>query len=365
MLESPAHGARATDEPTPAEIKRAHRAQQGIDQLMKALDVLDFSPGTVHEIVTLQDEKRRSVYRVHTKGRPYDALIAKRAPTVEARREVPFYAEVLPALDLPALAMYGSAEDRGREETWLFIEDAAGEPYDRNDRGHCRLAGSWMGRFHAAGATTPLPHLALRDRGPLHFGDHVVIARRELEENRSNDALRPENLEMLGELLRLVRTVDDKWADIVRFMSQFPATFVHGDFKPDNLRIRADGGRVDLVVFDWNEAGRGVPSLDWSRFQVSANSTGSTTGSAPRDGAPSIHRLAPDLDAYLDAVCSVWPQLDSATVHRLGLFGELFHCVASIRWESARLAYSWVETPVVNLEFYRVWLEELMAEVEL
>jgi Ser/Thr protein kinase RdoA (MazF antagonist) len=365
MLEVPAHGAPESDRRKPAHGKRAERARQRLDRLMTGLAATGFPPDAAREVVTLQDEKRRSVYRVRVTGRPYDTLIAKRAPTAEALREVPFYTRVVAALGLPALAMYGAVEDAEHAETWLFIEDAAGEPYDRNDPRHAELAGSWMGRFHAAGATTPLPELVLRDRGPVHFGAHVVAAGLELERNGGNPALGRDDVELVHALLGLVRSLEAEWPEVVTFMAQFPATFVHGDFKPDNLRIRSNAGGADLVVFDWNEAGRGVPALDWSRFLVSMNSVDGTAGTAPRGGAPSIHRLAPNLDTYLDAVRPVWPHLDRETVQRLGLFGELFHCAASVRWESARLAYSWIDGPVANLGFFRIWLEELMAELGL
>ena len=41
-----------------------------------------------------------------------------------------------------------------------------------------------------------------------------------------------------------------------------PRTFIHGDFAPKNMRVRAGPGGSTLLCFDWGSAGWGVPAAD-------------------------------------------------------------------------------------------------------
>jgi aminoglycoside phosphotransferase (APT) family kinase protein len=97
---------------------------------------------------------------------------------------------------------------------------------------------------------------------------------------------------------------------------------------------------VEIVAFDWEEAGRGVPAVDLA--QATFASTGFLSN--------------PDLDAYLAA--AQWTTLTCESVHRLAAYGTMFRCLAALHWESERLAYEWVEWPVKNMALYEAELVE-------
>lgn len=341
-----------------AKLRRTH--------LTTAWKQLGLPNRSIARIETIQDEKQRSVYRLVLDGDDASPVIAKRAPVAEANREIPFYTEVLPAIGLPTLEYYGGVEGVFSKEKWLFMEDAAGKEYDRQNEAHRVLAGSWLGELHAAGVVTELPELDLRDRGTTHYHGDLTATRSELETNMDNPLLTDQHLHFLSEFHERICRLEAAWPSLAELMSHHPRTFVHGDFKPDNLRIRHAADKPELLVFDWNEGGRGVPALDLSRFLVSvAESVGTDAGAARRNFASSIHRLAPDLDAYLKIVRPVWPDLDVEVVRMFGLMGELFHCIATVRWVSARLAYSYVEYPVENLRTNSIWLSSLMQDLQI
>jgi hypothetical protein len=343
------------------------RREHHVEGLIEAWDRAGLEGHSIHEVETIQDERRRSVYRLHFRGDGLEPVIAKRAPSGEANNEITFYAMVLPCLNLPTLRYFGSTRDRQEDEVWIFIEDAGGIEYDPDIAEHRNIAGSWLGSLHVAGASKSHTGFSLPDRGPTHFGTQVKNGRACLEQHLFNPALDSADVDPLRALLDRVIALESSWPCIVEYMSTFPTTFVHGDFKPDNLRIRVGKNGTGLVVFDWNNGGCGVPALDLSRFLISSPA-GRSPGDraiARFDAAPSIHRLVPDINAYLAHVHDVWPEFDRPAVERLGHIGELFHCVTSIRWEAARLAYSWREGPIANLRIYHDWLGDLMRALEL
>jgi hypothetical protein len=168
---------------------------------------------------------------------------------------------------------------------------------------------------------------------------------------------------LLAELIDLADALERRWSRIEDALGWHPPTYVHGDFKPDNIRIRRKGAS-ELVAFDWSNGGTGVPALDVSRFLVSLRLEAGVDPPVPREScALSIHRIAPDLTTYLTMVRPVWPRVDRNAIRYVGLVGELFHCIATIRWEAAKLGYTWIEGPIANLKLYQRWLSWLIREL--
>jgi aminoglycoside phosphotransferase (APT) family kinase protein len=101
------------------------------------------------------------------------------------------------------------------------------------------------------------------------------------------------------------------------------------------VRLRSGGATgIEILPFDWEHAGRGVPAVDLAQATFS-----STTFLAN-----------PDLDAYRATV--QWPRLGFETIRRLAAYGTVFRCLAALHWESQRLVYEWVEWPVKNMTLY-------------
>src|SRR5439155_26271989 len=95
------------------------------------------------------------------------AVIAKRSRYVTGRVERVIYEEVLPRIPVPSLGFYGYVRDPDQDFSWLFLEDARGEPYSRLNVAHRVLAGRWLGEMHLA-ASAELSE-KLPDRGPGHY----------------------------------------------------------------------------------------------------------------------------------------------------------------------------------------------------
>lgn len=327
---------------------------------------LRLTPASVQGIEVLQAEKRRSVFRLEVGGKDVPTMVLKRCPADQAAREITFYRNVLPRLDVPALRLFANVEVSDAE-TWFLMEDAGTCAFEVARPDHRALAASWLGRFQRAGARADLPDVNLRDRGPDHFWQHVDIGTRALADFLADESgLAAEQRELLAGLLDQMRAVGRLWPVLTDYCARYPVTLVHGDFKPDNLRVRESATGSDLVVFDWNEGGMGVPCLDLSRFLRSAqgSSATDTAGDAAVPLVRWIHDLSPDLGTYLEAVQPVWPILDAESVVRLGYVGELFRCVASIRWQAARLRYGWVDGPLSHLAYFDDWLRQLVCVLE-
>jgi Phosphotransferase enzyme family len=314
-------------------------------------------------IETLQAEKCRSVYRLRVRGLSAPTIIVKRCPAAQAAREVVFYANVLPMLGLPTLTLVGTLAAATSGSTWLFIEDAGTEEFHPDDAGHRRLAGSWLGRFQAAGLSRPPMGLALRDRGPRHFEEHLRLGIEAIERGRQSPQLPAADVPVLDGLLVLLRRAEAAWPGLINECDRWPETYVHGDFKPDNLRVRHGPNGPDLVVFDWNEGGWGLPALDLSRF---LRSVGVRLPDQPNEQRiiKWIHEMSPDLEAYLAHVGRAWPSLDAAAIRRLGYVGEVFRCVASIRWQAFLFDYAWFEGPMCHLRYFHDWLGPLLDALD-
>ncbi len=106
------------------------------------------------------------------------------------------------------------------------------------------------------------------------------------------------------------------------------------------MRIRPGLNGSTLLGFDWHEGGWGVQALDLAKFLG--------------------YTVNPDVGAYCAIVQQRWPNMDFSTVQRLGYVGEVFRCMASIRWEVERLRYEWVERSMVTLRIYSEWLNDVI-----
>lgn len=322
---------------------------------------LDLDPTWIAGCEILQDERRRSVYRLLLGKGDVTSLVLKRSPSGEAIREITFYLDVLPRLaQLPTLKLHGDCAGLFGER-WILMEDALGEPYDWRDPCQRRLAGDWLGRLQLLGAQVDLSDLGLRDRGPDHFGEHLVLSRQAIEENEHNPSLTPEHRMRLTALLGLLRAAERAWPDLTTECSSLPQTLVHGDFKPDNLRVRSVGDALELVVFDWTEGGFGLPALDLTRFLATDRFDRSVRNGAIE--ARFNYAMAPDRKSYLAHACRAYPDLDAALVRRIGLVGDLFRCAATMRWQAERLAYPWVEGPMEHLRYAETWLRYVSEEL--
>ena len=290
-------------------------------------------------VETLQEETTRSVFRLQGAGPAGSAVVAKRCPRVVALKEFFVYADLLPRLPFPSVRVHGFVAEAGGDYAWLFMEDAAGEPYDPHREDHRAAAGHWLGLMHTAAADLT-PPTELPDRGPAHFRRDLQAACDTIELTRVNPALTADDLTLLENILFHCRLLAAHWDELEGFCSRMPRTLVHADFKEAHIHMRRDPDGLSPLLFDWHEAGWGVPVLDVAKFLG--------------------YSVDPDLAAYGAVVKDRWPALDLATIRRLGFVGEACRCVASTRWEVERLRYPWVEGPMATLRVYLDWMSDVV-----
>ena len=267
--------------------------------------------------------RKSAVFRLPGVGRGGRDVVAKQCQTQQARDERAIY-EALCGLPGAYLEYYGFVDEPGGD-AWLFVEDARGEPWDRNLARHRELAARWLAALHTTSSRATIA-AGLPDRGPAFFREHLTGARRMIRGGFGNPALRPEGRVTLERVLAQLDAVEQRWADVEAACARMPRALVHGDFAKRNVRIRPGGAGSELLAFDWEVGGWGVPGVDL--VQV-------------------------DLPTYRAAVRNGWPELDLPALERLVALGALLRwgCAAS-KWASQSLDRRFVENAVCDLSTY-------------
>jgi aminoglycoside phosphotransferase (APT) family kinase protein len=151
-----------------------------------------------------------------------------------------------------------------------------------------------------------------------------------------NPAFTTADLAFLDGLLGRFEQLDEDWERIEAASMGLPPTLVHGDFNGKNVRVQASSDGPRLVVFDWEDAGRGVPAIDLAQVI-----------------APSCRIAAsPDLATYWSVVREQWPECDLADIERVATCGAVFRALAVIAWDANHLAHPWADAFLPNLQLY-------------
>jgi Ser/Thr protein kinase RdoA (MazF antagonist) len=279
------------------------------------------------------NQRKSAVYRLDGVGWRGSSVIAKKCRRQPALIERTIYELVLPHLSVPYPALLGTADDDDGISCWLFTEDAGNEVYSPLSTTHRVLAGRWLGALHANTASLP-PDLDLPDCGPVHYLQHLRSARDTILDNLNNPAIDRQQRSQLQGIVSTCEFVEQEWQRLEQFCEEMPHTLVHGDFVGKNVRVRTGAAGMEILPFDWEHAGRGVPAVDL------AQATSSST----------TFLANPDLQAYWETVAS--RKVVFEDVRRLAACGTVFRCLAALHWESARLAYEWLEWPVKNMTLY-------------
>jgi ATP-binding cassette subfamily B protein len=312
--------------------------------------------GQPRALTVLKDKKwkpKSATFRLEGCGPDGTSVIAKRCRPSTADLESKVYTDVLPHLPVPTLRYHGMIDDGG-DWRWIFVEDAGRERYSPLDPEHRRLAARWLAALHGSAAEIPeASHLP--DRGPAHYLSHLCSARGALVRQLGDRAAEEEEVRLLATLLSQLDALDSRWGEVEAFCETLPRTFVHGDLSRSNLRVRAGAAGTDLVAFDWEKAGWGVPAPDLARL-------------GPRNRLPAARFresgefpgfcLDPDLETYGAALGDGSAHLDGETVELMATVGSLFRSIATVDWTSRRFTPTW--TPVIDLRLCSLWLSNAM-----
>lgn len=293
-------------------------------------------------IETLKDEHGREVWRMFGCGPYGESIIAKRCRRDEAHREWIIYSRILPQLPVSQNSSYGYLELENGHRAWIFVEDLGNdEPYQPEMLEHRQLAGEWLGILQTSVAgIADEDRSDLRDRGPIHFRQYLDDINRNIPRFRSNPALSDNDRTIIDDLLLQCESVGSHWSGVIEFCASMPQGMVHGDFKEPHMFFSGSSGNRELRLIDWNEGGWGTAALDVAKFLGYA--------------------VAPDIDSYISVVTKTYSEINHENTYRLAYVGEIFRCLASIKWEVEKLEYPWIEKSMSTLLIYRGWMDEIL-----
>lgn len=261
---------------------------------------------------------RRGVFRLHH-GRDTAPTIAKRKPRESLQTEYLIYQRVLPQLPLPPVRCLGFVADEDPERAWMFLEDVGGERYQSGRHDHRVVAARWLGNLHSFGTRTSIRAL-LPDRGPNHYLRALRWSCTQISAHLSGDHLAADDRRILLETLRALAMLEERWEMIAAWCDAMPHTLVHGDFVDKNCRVRkAAGHGLELVAFDWETAGWGVPAVD-----LATNAFG-------------VHGVALERETYTAEIRQVWPGLGRMELEHAVRVGDAQRLVAAIQWSCETL----------------------------
>jgi phosphotransferase family enzyme len=291
-------------------------------------------------IERLKLKGKSAVYRLAGVGPGGSAVIAKRCPQRTARIERIIYEEYLSALPGAAPRFYGLLDDASHDSSWLFLEDASGQEYSRENVEHRRSAGRWLGIIHT-GCAGPAEG-GLPDRGPSHYLKLLRGSRGTFVKQLMNPALAAEELITLQAVAEQLDFVESHWAEVEEFCGTVPKTLVHGDLVAKNVRLQAAGDGIALLVFDWENAGWGVPATDLCQF------IGRST-------------LSADLPAYGACLAERGWRIDPGQIGKLAEYGSIFRVLDNLAWAASIMvsdSYRFLVKPIAHMRIY----ERLMAD---
>jgi hypothetical protein len=275
-------------------------------------------------VVPLKPQKlarKSGIYRLEGAGELGTPVIAKRCLRGSALIERHVYERLLPAIGLPSLTFFGSADDAEHEYCWLFLEDAGEVKLTEHDRA---LAAHWVARLHTSAAALA-GELSLPDRGERHYHEQLRAALADLERSVAIARLSADCRAMLEGLRRRLDQVDARWESLCQPCAALPRTLVHGDFSRKNCRVRTTAAGPTIIALDWETAGWGPPAADlagWSR---------------PSRKAPNAWRGTVAIDVYASAVGASWPGVTLHDVEQQSLVGTIFRVIAATHWASETL----------------------------
>jgi thiamine kinase-like enzyme len=309
-----------------------HPAMQAWSQLYSKRSKPNF-------IEVLSEGRKSCVYRLDGVGPSGTAVIAKRSRAGEAQVEQTIYEEILPNLPIPSLKFYGVVDEPGTEFRWLFLEDAENADFTCLSEEHRKLAARWLGLMHvSAQRVFPVSHLP--DRGPQHYLDHLYLSRRIIQDNIGDPILSYSDTKLLEAIISQGHLLESHWPRIVELCRHYPRTLVHCDFAHKNLRVRSNTSGINLVAFDWEMAGYGIPAPDIAECSgrgVPRRNAGSLPGS--------------ELVEYWEVVRESWSHLDLPAMMELAELGAVFRSLIAISWESESIGRGW--WPIEELRGYQ------------
>ncbi len=286
------------------------------------------------EITILKLKNKTAVYRLAGVGMDGAAVIAKRCRAETAGIERILHEEFLARMPVSRLFMYGFVDEPDGEYSWLFLEEAWGEPYSPLNGAHRALAGKWLASVHRAALGSGL-HSRLPAHDQQYYLSRLQVARTSLLGLLAVPVLPEDDHPSLEMLVRYCDIIEAHWSELQERSALMPATLVHGDLVVKNVRVRRASMIPAFLVFDWEVCGWGTPATDFAQF------TGDT--------------VSPDLAEYWAAAEGSISGLTIDQVIRLAECGRVFRLIDDVHWASQTPpsdSYEFYIKPILELKEY-------------
>ncbi len=105
--------------------------------------------------------------------------------------------------------------------------------------------------------------------------------------------------------------------------------------------MRSNTSGIDIVAFDWEMAGYGIPAPDVAECSGRGVPRRRNDGSLPES----------ELVEYWDVVRESWSDLDLPAINELAELGAVFRSLLAISWESEDIGRGW--WPIEALRGYQ------------
>jgi len=317
----------------------SHPAAQAWRQLYPHAEPLQIAPVRVRR-------RKNRIYRLDIAGRAGAAVIAKRCGKETARVERAVYEGILPRAAVPSLGYHGFLEEEDGEHCWIFMDEAIGDNYSSLLAGHRAEAARWLGLLHASAADV-VTNGHLPDGGPSRYLNLLRAACEFMQQHLDNPVLTLDDVILLEGIQAHLYEVAAQWDRLEAVCDGVPQTLVHGDFSEKNLRVRSANGNATVVVFDWEDAGWGVPAADLAQLSLPFSKLSAN----------------PDIPTYWSTIRDRWPNTSAEELRRLAYCGTVFRALAGLYWDVPNLANDWAHACAGGLQVYISELDDALKRL--
>lgn len=274
--------------------------------------------------------RKSAVFRVH--GPRENRLIVKVCELTTGRVEAMIYQEILSRLPVVSPTLYAFYEDD--QGAWLVMEDVGGRPFDSSSPSDRAVAARWLAELHRV--TSPLVgSVPLPSRGVAYYRAVLNDAIRTIDATCRLATWPGEHRSSLDSLMRGLEVLESHWPEVEDEISGFPTTLVHAGLAGKNVHVRRTGSHEEVLAFDWEAGGWGIPVADLSTVDLNVY-----VGHAGRDVQVSLTDQPR------------WMAISSALWH-----------VAPIPGELATLSKAYIHRLVQKFAYYQQHLSRALVEL--
>jgi ATP-binding cassette, subfamily B, bacterial len=296
---------------------------------------------------TLKPKKRDTpVYRLEGIGPDGTAVIAKGCMAVDAAIERTVYERFLSRIAVSTPRYYGCVEGGDEGLTWLFVGEVRGDEYSDLLPQHRARSARFLATLHAQAASLG-PHPDLPDAGPERYRKRMRTARDFIRAHIDSPVLGADDVAFLQALMARFEDLEEHWDRMLDACSGLAPTLVHGDFSAKNVRVQSDADPPSLVVFDFEDAGWGVPAADLAQMVLSSSRISANA----------------DLPTYRATLAEHGPAPDLADIERLAHCGSVLRSVAALEWDSHHLEHDWAQWFIRSMRLYESELVHALARL--